>query len=298
MRIYCLFFLLTQVLFSQNIKEYNIRTSLAILEKVKITDVQKFLIKLDDSTKVHLSDIKSLSSFSDVNLFLPTIVGGICGYGGGACGLVTGTLLGFGFAEKGKGTGSTAAPWAAFFTWNDNKQLPSLYIGMGLGAVYGYRKFFNYLYKKSENYTDMEGWSVERKYDFFNQLFYPTKNIAIKLNNNFNQPLQLKELVSLAESDAVKSFGSNNYQILGAGSCLFGWVGVPAAILFVESGIMSSFNSNNSNYIELDSEQKFIYKKSFKDKEKRLKRKSVYQSQLGCFGLMNILLMTGTLRAG
>ena len=48
-----------------------------------------------------------------------------------------------------------------------------------------------------------------------------------------------------------------------------------------------------SNFIKLDSEQKSIYKKSFKEKEKKLRRKSVYKTQLGCFALLSFLLMTG-----
>jgi len=298
MYIYYFFFLLSQIVLTQGISHYKIETATEILKKVKITNVQEFLLQLDDSTKIQLSDITSVSSFSNVNLLLPTMAGGVCGYAGGTCGLITGTFLGFGFAKDGQGTGSSAAPWAALFTWNDSKQLPSLYIGMGLGAVYGYKKFSDFLYKNTESYTDMRTWSVEKKYDFFSELPYITKDIAKKLNNNFNQPLKVTELVSLADNDAVNSFIPINYQTFGVGSCLLGWVGVPAAILFVEGGIKSDFNSNNSHYRKLNAEQQSIYKKSFKEKERKLRRKSVYKTQLGCLALWIFFLMTGTITNG
>ena len=294
----CYFFLLSQILLAKDVSHYKVETAAKILKKVKITNIQETLIQLDDSTKIQLSDIASVSSYSNVNLLLPTIAGGVSGYAGGICGLVTGTLLGFGFAKDDKGKGSSAAPWASLFTWNDNKQMPSLYIGMGLGAIYGYKKVSDFLYKTTEKYTDMRTWSVEEKYNFFIELLYGTKEIAKKLSENVSQSIKINEVVSLANNDAIISYNTMNYQTFGFGSCLLGWVGVPAAILFVEGGIKSNFDTKNSNFIKLDSEQKSIYKKSFKEKEKKLRRKSVYKTQLGCFALLSFLLMTGTVSSG
>ena len=115
---------------ASDISHYRIETNTEILKNVKIINVQNNFVQLEDSTEIPLLNITSVSSYSSINLLLPTIAGGVSGFAGGTCGLFTGTLLGFGFAEKGKGVGSTAAPWAALFTWKDNKQLPSLYIGM------------------------------------------------------------------------------------------------------------------------------------------------------------------------
>ena len=298
MRIYIIIFSLCQITYAQGIKHHNIQTYNTFIKKIKIIEIEESFITLDDNSTIPFSDILSFSSFSDVNIVYPTIVGGACGFAGGYCGIMVGTLLGFGLADKGESIGSTAAPWAALFTWDDRKQIPSLYIGMGLGSLAGYKIISNYLYKKNENNTDMRQWSNQEKYHFFNKLLYPAINITTMLNDNFSNPFKSIELVSLAENDAVKSFNSNNYQIFGAGSCFLGWIGVPAAVILIESGIRSSFDSNNSNYLKLNSEQKSIFKKSYKEKEKKLKRKSVYRTQLGCFALFSLLLMSGNVTSG
>ena len=298
MRIFIIIFFLYQITYSQSIKHFNIQTYNTFIEKVKIIGIKKSVIILDDNSEIPLTDIISLSSFSDVNIVYPAIVGGSCGFAGGFCGLIAGSVLGFGLANEGESVGSTAAPWATLFTWDDRKQMPSLYIGMGLGFIGGYKVISNYLYKKSENNTDMHQWSNQEKYHFFNKLMYPSINTATKLNKNFNNSFKSNELVSLAENEAIKLFNSNNYQIFGAGSCLLGWIGVPASVIFIESGIRSSFDSNNYNYLKLNSEQKSIFKKSYKEKEKKLKRKSVYKTQLGCFALFSLLLMSGNVTSG
>ena len=154
----CLFFF--QFIFSQNISHYNIQTSNASLKKVKIIEVQKSFIVLEDSTKILLTDISSLSSFLDVNIIYPTIAGGICGYTGGICGLILGTLMGFEFYEDGP-------------RWTNKKQLTSLYIGSGLGFIYGYKKFLNFLLKKGEISTDMDNWSDDEKYHYIRHMLYP-----------------------------------------------------------------------------------------------------------------------------
>ena len=169
---------------------------------------------------------------------------------------------------------------------------------MGLGAIYGYRRFSDFLYKNSESYTYMRSWSIGQKYDFFIDLLYGTQEIAKKLSENMSQSIKKNEVVLLANNDAINSFNTMNYQTFGFGSCLLGYVGVPAAILFVEGGIKSNFDINNSNFRKLDFEQKPIYEKSFKEKEKKLRRKSVYKTQLGCLALMSFFLMTGTVSNG
>ena len=104
----------------------------------------------------------------------------------------------------------------------------------------------------------MHQWSNQEKYHFFNKLMDQTIITPTKLNNNFNNSFKSIELVSLAENEAIKSFNSNNYY-----------------------------------YLKLNSKQKSIFKKSYKEKEKKLKRKSVYKTQLGCFALFSLLLMIG-----
>ena len=143
MRIFIICFFFSQFIFSQNISHYNIQTSTTLIKKVKIIDIQKSFIVLEDSTKIRLTDISSLSSFLDVNIIYPTIAGGICGYTGGVCGLIAGTLMGLKFTWDGP-------------RWTNKKQLTSLYISSGLGFIYGYKKFLNFLLKKGEISTDMD----------------------------------------------------------------------------------------------------------------------------------------------
>ena len=166
MRILFICFFFFQFIFSQNISHYNIQTSTAFFKKVKIIEIQKSFIVLEDSTKIRLTDISSLSSFLDVNIIYPTIAGGICGYTGGVCGLITGTLMGFEFDDD------DILP-----RWTNKKQFTSLYIGLGLGFIYGYKKFLNFLLKKSEIFTDMDNWSDDEKYHYFKQVLYPDQNI-------------------------------------------------------------------------------------------------------------------------
>ena len=110
-----------------------------------------------------------MSSFIDVNIVYPTLVGGICGYTGGICGLITGTLMGFEF--YGEGSGSRG------LMWTNRKQSRTLYIGAGLGFIYGYKKFLNFLRKKGEIFTNMDNWSDDEKYHYFKQVLYPDQNI-------------------------------------------------------------------------------------------------------------------------
>ena len=174
MRIFFICFFFSQFIFSQNISHYNIQTSTAFIKKVKIIDIQKSFIVLQDSTKIRLTDISSLSSFLDVNIIYPTIAGGICGYTGGVCGLITGTLIGFNLTWDGP-------------RWTNKKQLTSLYIGSGLGFIYGYKKFLNFLLKKGEISTDMDNWSDDEKYHYIRQMLYPDQNIIEQKDFNIKK---------------------------------------------------------------------------------------------------------------
>ena len=169
MRIFIICFFFFQFIFSKNISHYNIQTSNAFIKKVKIIEIQKSFILLEDSTKIPLTDISSLSSFLDVNIVYPAIAGGICGYTGGICGLISGTLMGFEFYGEGSGPRG--------LRWTNKKQLRTLYIGAGLGFIYGYKNIFNFLLKKGEIFTDMDNWSDDEKYHYFRQMLHPDQNI-------------------------------------------------------------------------------------------------------------------------
>ena len=76
--------------------------------------------------------------------------------------------------------------------WTNKKQLTSLYIGLGLGFVYGYKKFLKILLKKGEIFIDMGNWSDVEKYQFFRQMFYPDQNI---IKQRGFKPEQKKSLI-------------------------------------------------------------------------------------------------------
>ena len=179
MRIFIICFFFSQFIFSKNISHYNIQTSNALIKKVDIIEIKKSFIILEDSTKIPLTDISSLSSFLDVNIVYPAIVGGICGYTGGICGLITGTLMGFEFYGEGSGQRG--------LRWTNKKQSRTLYIGAGIGFIYGYKKFLNFLVKKGEISTDMDNWSDDEKYHYIRQMLYPDQNIIEQKDFNIKK---------------------------------------------------------------------------------------------------------------
>ena len=77
--------------------------------------------------------------------------------------------------------------------WTNKKQLTSLYIGVGLGFIYGYNKFLIYLLKKGELFTDMDNWSDDKKYHFFKQIPRTDQNIIERADSNIKkkEPLSL-----------------------------------------------------------------------------------------------------------
>lgn len=84
-----------------------------------------------------------------------------------------------------------------------------------------------------------------------------------------------------AEEMARKSF----HQFLGAGSCLFYSIGIPASIFYVEFA-NSRMDPGNPFYMNLDSSLKVVYEQFYKKEEKRLRRKTVYGTEGGCLLLL------------
>ena len=101
------------------------------------------------------------------------------------------------------------------------------------------------------------------------------------------------EIVHEAKGAAGRAHNINNHQYCGAGSCLFSWVGVPAAFLYVESGVLSTLNPYDPFYAELNPNQKAVYRGAYKKEEKKLRRKGVYGSQLFCVGVFFLGSMFG-----
>ncbi len=106
----------------------------------------------------------------------------------------------------------------------------------------------------------------------------------------------LENVIATAEAEAVRSHNAAQHRILGAVGCLF----TPITFFYVESGASSGFDKNSASsaaayYRGLSPERQFVYEQAYKNKEKSLRRRSVYGTQLGCWGawMGYIILMTG-----
>ena len=106
----------------------------------------------------------------------------------------------------------------------------------------------------------------------------------------YKKELSHDEIIFQAKETAKRMHKKGSHQIVGAGSCLLGMIGVPAAILYVESGVLSTLNPWDPVYIELDSGQKVVYENAYKNEEKKLRRKGVYYTQLGCVAIVIIFI--------
>jgi hypothetical protein len=104
------------------------------------------------------------------------------------------------------------------------------------------------------------------------------------------EELSYGELVFQAQNAAKRLHNKGLFQSCGAGSCVIYPIGIPAAILYVETGAFSNLNLYDPFYLDLNTNQKIVYKSAYKKEEKKLRRKAIYNTQLGCivafFGLM------------
>ena len=97
----------------------------------------------------------------------------------------------------------------------------------------------------------------------------------------------LGSMIATAEAEALKDHHQGLHVLLGGTGCLFSWIGVPLTAFYVESGI-SRFDENSASlsatyYRSLPVDLQSAYKKAYRDKEKSLRRKSVYGTQGICF---------------
>jgi len=106
----------------------------------------------------------------------------------------------------------------------------------------------------------------------------------------YKKELSHDEIIFQAKETAKRMHKKGSHQIVGAGSCLLGTIGVPAAILYVESGVLSTLDPYDPVFIELDSGQKVVYEGAYKNEEKKLRRKGVYYTQLGCVAIVIIFI--------
>ena len=97
------------------------------------------------------------------------------------------------------------------------------------------------------------------------------------------EKITLKEIKLQAQLAAKKRHIRPINQFGGAAACVVYPIGLPLAFLFVETGAISSFDSYDPFYLQLNSLQREEYEKEYKSIEKTLRRSSIYGTQLGCF---------------
>ena len=91
-----------------------------------------------------------------------------------------------------------------------------------------------------------------------------------------------EEVIFQATQAAQQMERKSFHQCLGVGSCLFHLFGIPASILYVEFLANSRMDPGNPFYMDLDPGQKVVYEQYYKKEEKRLRRKGVYATEVGC----------------
>jgi len=106
-----------------------------------------------------------------------------------------------------------------------------------------------------------------------------------------------EEVIFQATQAAQKMERKSFHQCLGVGSCLigdpFGSIGIPASILYVEFLANSRMDPGNPFYMDLDPGQKVVYEQYYKKEEKRLRRKGVYATEVGCSLIPLVFLFIG-----
>ena len=87
---------------------------------------------------------------------------------------------------------------------------------------------------------------------------------------------------------AKTNHNKNLHNIAGVGSCVtapFWGISLLASIIYMNTNILSNFDSYNPYYESLDSNQKIIFKSTYKTEERKLRTKDITFSQRSCFGL-------------
>jgi hypothetical protein len=105
------------------------------------------------------------------------------------------------------------------------------------------------------------------------------------------QKMSYDEIVFQAKNAARSRHNRAVYNAAGIASCFIYPVGLPVAVLYTESGVASNMNPHDPVYVDLDSNQKNQYKHAYKQKEKQLRRKSIYGAESFCVGAFFFFLI-------
>ena len=107
------------------------------------------------------------------------------------------------------------------------------------------------------------------------------------------QKMSYGEIEFQAKNAAKRRHNRATYNAAGIASCFIYPVGLPVAILYTESGVVSNMNPYDPVYLDLDSNQKNQYKHAYKQEEKQLRRKSIYGAEGFCVGFFFFMMMMG-----
>ena len=141
---------------------------------------------------------------------------------------------------------------------------------------------------KFESRFDDEVFTIERN-DTSEQnyiIINGVKYIRSVLDEKTEFPaVSIENVIYQAKQTAKQMERRSFNQFLGAGSCLFSYIGLPVSILYVEFA-ESKMDPGNPFYFELDPSLKVEYERYYKKEEKLLRRKRVYGTQKNCLLLL------------
>ena len=122
-------------------------------------------------------------------------------------------------------------------------------------------------------------------------------NVPSAVDRNIGLRITLEKVIASAEAEALQDHNFMLHRIVGITGCLFTWIGLPITTLYAEYSGSSQFDrktamltASGSYYHNLPPELQIAYKKTYQNKEKSLRRQSVYSTQAVCL-LPFILLM-------
>ncbi|MBA7674597.1 hypothetical protein ES703_82817 [subsurface metagenome] len=113
----------------------------------------------------------------------------------------------------------------------------------------------------------------------------------------------LENVIAAAEAEAVRSHDKGQNSCIGAAGCLFTVIGLLVTTVYVESDVSSEFDKNSASsaaayYRGLSYELQQVYEQAYQNKVKSLRRKSVYGTQLYCFGGFVLYILVSILMSG
>ena len=112
---------------------------------------------------------------------------------------------------------------------------------------------------------------------------------GLQLSDNFQSKNYTdNEIINEAKLLANKSHNKDLHNIAGVGSCItapFWGISLLASVVYMNTNILSTFDSYNSFYESLNSSQKTIFKSAYKIEERKLRKKNITIAQKSCFGL-------------